>query len=403
MKTQLLESVNLACSWLMDVAQVKADHLTIAKNKKGFKYDTWKGVIRGEYSAGRKEWDFFCPIWHTGQAVKALVQAYKITKEKKHLQAARLGAEFITHNQIFEKNHPDFGLILAFEDHADKVNTSAILECMDGLIHLAEIENTDSLWQRIIAAGDFIIEKMFMPKEGLFRDCYDPDTHSVELPNPFPTKDNIGGRPLIDDAIFVRLYERTGEKKYLDVHVKVSETLLADQRPAGNWVDYAPCDAEKMLFHPRHTYWWGKPLLDTYRQTQRKEFLETAISSGEFTLQALRADGGWIRGLFLAGENPLCFNTNCFGHVTSGSACAAILFMELHKETKDKKWLEGAERALAYCMRMQVREAEDPNMQGVIIEKVVYPDGTDRNPYHIRDLGTIFFITAGAKYLMSDF
>lgn len=397
-KSELLKSINLACSWLGNVAQIKTDHLTVAKNRKGFQYDTWKGAIRGEYSAGRKEWDFFCPVWHTGQAVKAMVDAYKITKDEKHLQSAKLGAEFITNNQIFEKGHTDFGLILAYEDFADKVNTSAILECMDGLMHLAELEQNDSLWGKIVAAGEFVMDKMFMPEHGLFRDSYDPQKHEVELPNPFRTKNNIGGRPLIDDAIFVKLYEKTGDAKYLDLHVKVSERLIADQRPAGNWVDYAPCNADKMCFHPRHTYWWGKPLLDTYHKTNRKEFLETAIASGEFTLQALRADGGWIRGLFLVRDNPLYFNTSCFDHVTSGSACASIFFMELYDETKDKKWLEAAEKAIGYCMRMQVKKAEDPNMQGVIIEKVVSPDGTDKNPYHIRDLGTIFFITAATKY-----
>lgn len=397
-KEELLESINLACNWLTDIAQVKTEQLTVARNKEGFKYENWKGAIRGEYNCGNKEWDFFCPIWHTGQAVKSLVNAYNITKNEKHLQAARLGAEFITNNQVFDKKYPDFGLILAYEDFPEKVNTSAILECMDGLMHLAELENNETLWTRIVATGDFIIEKMFMPEEGLFRDLYDPQQHSA-TPAPYATKNNIGGRPLIDDAIFVKLYEHTHDKKYLDVHVKVSETLLADQRPAGNWIDYGPCDAERNMFHPRHTYWWGKPLLDTYHKTRREEFLETAVASGEFTLQALRADGGWMRGLFLLGEHPLRFNTSCFDHATSGSACAAIFFMELYEETGDKKWLAGAERAIEYCMRMQVKKVKDPNMQGVIIEKVLYPDGTDRNPYQIRDLGTIFFIMAGTGYL----
>jgi len=196
-----------------------------------------------------------------------------------------------------------------------------------------------------------------------------------------------------------RLREKTGEKKYLDIHMRGSETLVQDQRPKGNWVDYGPCDGDRLLFHPRHTYWWGKPLIDTYRKTSRKEFWETAIASGEFTLKALRADGGWIRGLLLVGEDPLCFNAQCFGHLTSGSACAAIFFMELYEETKDHRWLRGAERTLEYCMRMQVVRADNPNMQGVIIEKVYYPDGTDRNPYHIRDLGTIFFVQAAVNYV----
>ncbi|MEX2756812.1 MAG: alpha-ketoacid dehydrogenase subunit beta, partial [Candidatus Sigynarchaeota archaeon] len=33
--------------------------------------------------------------------------------------------------------------------------------------------------------------------------------------------------------------------------------------------------------------------------------------------------------------------------------------------------------------------------------KVLPPDGSDRNPYHIRDLGTIFFIQAVSAYLLA--
>ncbi len=401
-KAKLLEAMNLACNWISDVAQVKSDKLTVENNSQGFEYDSWKGAIRGEYSCKSKEWDFFCPVWHTGQAVKALIKAYKLTRNPKCLESAKLGAEFIKNVQIYDKSSVDFGLILAFEDKPAQVNTSAILECLDGLMHLAELENDSELWNRIISAGEFVANKAYNSELGLFRDLYDPKTHEF-VPKVYRAKDNKDGRPLIDDAIFIKLYEKTGEKKYLDIHVRVSETLVQDQRPKGNWVDYGPCDAERMMFHPRHTYWWGKPLLDTYRKTGRREFLDTAIASGEFTLKGMRVDGGWIRGLVLESENPLCLNTQSFGHATSGSACASILFMELHKETQDEKWRESSELAIEYCMRMQVRQADDPNMQGVIIEKVLYPDGTDKNPYHIRDLGTIFFIQSAVEYISRYF
>jgi len=50
-------------------------------------------------------------------------------------------------------------------------------------------------------------------------------------------------------------------------------------------------------------------------------------------------------------------------------------------------------------MKMQFTNPEDPNLKGAILEKVLPPDGTDRSPYHIRDLGTIFFIQAASLYL----
>ncbi|MBN1555959.1 MAG: hypothetical protein JXA11_14540 [Phycisphaerae bacterium] len=383
-----------ACHWLVDIAQLQSDELPAdTDNSHGFPYTRWRGAIRGEYSAAKQKWWFFCPVWHTGQAVKALVLASQTLEQPRWINGAKLGAEFIYNHQVYDEAGPDHGLILAYEDLPEKVNTSAIMECMDGLMRLADAENDQAAWDRIVAAGSFIVDKMFMPEEGLFRDLYDPKIHSV-IPAPYRTKDNIGGRPLVEDAILVRLYERTKDRKYLDAHLRVSRQLVADQRPKGNWIDYGPCNAKEGTFHPRHTYWWGLPLLDSYHVTGEKCYLDTAIASGEFTARALRRDGGYIRG------TDMDFNTDSFGHVTSGSGCAAILFLRLFQETKEDKWMELAQRAISYCMRVQLLDVQDKNLEGVILEKVLPPvDHTDASPYYIRDLGTIFFVIAAAEYL----
>jgi hypothetical protein len=68
----------------------------------------------------------------------------------------------------------------------------------------------------------------------------------------------------------------------------------------------------------------------------------------------------------------------------------------------DKRCVEPMRRALRFCMNMQFKNPEDPNLKGAILEKVLPPmNGTDKSPYHIRDLGTIFFIQAVAKTLLS--
>lgn len=392
---QLKTAMEHACGWLQDVAQLQSDTLPAdTEDITGFPYTRWRGVIRGEYSAARKKWWFFCPVWHTGQAVRALVLASQTLGQPKWMDGARRGAEFIYNHQVFDEASPDHGLILAYEDVPTKVNTSAVMECMEGLMELADADKDEQAWKRIIAAGDFIVDKMFMPVEGLFRDVYDPQTHTVIVPNPYRSKDNIGGRPLVEDAVLVRLFEKTKDQKFLDAHLKVSRTLVADQRPAGNWIDYGPCDPNRGVFHPRHTYWWGLPLLDSYQATGDKRYLETAIASGEFCARAMRKDGGYIRGTYFD------FGTDSFGHATSGSASAAVLFLRLFRITKEPRWMKLAELALSYCMMVQLIDVQDKNLKGVIVEKVLAPvNHTDASPYHIRDLGTIFFVIAAAEYL----
>jgi hypothetical protein len=47
------------------------------------------------------------------------------------------------------------------------------------------------------------------------------------------------------------------------------------------------------------------------------------------------------------------------------------------------------------------QKPKDPNLKSAVLEKVLESDGTDGSPYYIRDLGTIFFIQAAAKAIMS--
>lgn len=388
------EAMRAGCEWIQNVAQLKTDELPPdTDDRRGFGYQRWRGVIRGEYSAATRKWWFGCPVWHTGQAVKALVLASKRLNAPGLMEGAQAGATFVYNQQVWDESDPDHGLLLAFEDLPDQVNTSATMEAMDGLMLLANELNSNSMWERIVAAGNFLVDRMFMPELGVFRDLYHPTERHLGPTTIFATKNNIGGRPLLEDAVLLKLYDRTRANKFLEAHLKVSDRLIADQNPPGNWIDYGPCDAAKSRFHPRHTYWWGLPLIETYRRTGREECLRTAISSGEFCRRAMRTDGGYMRGTYLD------FRTDSFGHATSGSACAGILFMRLFEETREWKWWDAATTALRFCMQVQLRDAEDPNLKGAVLEKVLPPDGTDRSPYHLRDLGTIFFVIAGTHYL----
>ena len=387
-------AVAQACDWLADVSQIKTDRLPEdTTDSHAYAADSWKGSIRGHYLPATGQWSSLCPVWHTGQAVKALLLAGRHLEAERYLNAAREGGCYILDKQVWDPDHVDHGLILAFEDHPDKVNTSAVLECLDGLMHLAEEPEGEWIWERVIAAAEFVMNRMYMPDAGVFCDVYDPQAHTVFTSPKFRTKDNIGGRPLLDDGVFARLYEHTGDPRFLDVHVRVSERLVADQNPPGHWIDYSPCNVKMGSFHPRHTYWWALPLVDTYRHTGREEFLETAIASGRFCQKALRHDGGWFRGYYADGKS------DSFGHATSGGAGAAMLWMELFKQTGDAEWLASAEKALAFCMKVQFTNPADPNLKGAVLEKVLPPDGTDRSPYSLRALASIFFVIAALRYL----
>jgi hypothetical protein len=384
--TELKDALALAFGWLTDIAEVRTEKLTIEKNSLGHGHADWRGAIRGEYSAARREWDFFCPIWHTGQAVAALVAAHRVLRDDRLIESARLAAEFIVRERVSDSAHPHFGLIFATEDRGNVVNTSAILECCDGLIALSEYTNEPQYWDVVTSAAGWIAKHAYLG-DGLFKDAF--SLQDWDFTDLFPGP----GRPLIDDAIMLRSYERTANETFRRVFFETADRLLRDEDPPGNWISYSPCSAKGGHIHPRHAYWWGLPMIAAYEDSGESNYLDCAIRAGEWYLKAQRRDGGLFRRTYTD------FRTDSFGHATSGIACAAILWQELHRVTGDSRWMEPVEQALRFCVSVQFTEPNDANLRGAILEKVLPPDGTDRSPYHIRDLGTIFFVKAAAMKL----
>ena len=383
-KKVLKERLELACRWITDVAQVK-DEALLPNERRRHLHKTWSGAVRGEYRVSTRQWDYFCPVWHTGQAVKALTMAADFVGPFA-MEGAKAGGEFILTNAIREGE--DRGLILAHEDDVAKVNTSAILECLDGLLHLGEATKDARFQEAALAALEWVAERAYIHGKGLFLDCYDPATRQF-----VPERYGSEGRPLLDDAVFVKGYRLSDNPLFSEIAEETAARLLQDEEPSGNWINYAPCNAEVGYIHPRHAYWWGSSLLEVHRMTGDPRFREAFDRSVWWYAAAMRRDGGIFRNTYRE------FNTDSFGHATSGVGCAVSMFLDFLAIDKSEEVLPYIEMGLNYCLRVQFTKPSDANLKGAILEKVLPPDGTDASPYYIRDLGTIFFIQAASKYL----
>lgn len=391
-KADLLDAIRRACAWLTDIAQVRGEPGP-EEDTRGLLHRFWDGAIRGEYRVATRRWQFLCPIWHTGQAIKALVQAHALLGDPALLDAAKRSAAFILAERQADPDYDDYGLIYAYEDSVDAPNISAILEALDGLFHLSDATGDATYRNVAIDALDWVARRAYHPGTGRFRDTYHPVRRMFLALTGEPERGEAPGRPLLDDAVFLKGYEVTGDERYREIFFEVAEHLLACERPPGNWVAYRPCREDPGYIHPRMGYWWGLPMLDAWRTSGDERYLDCAVRVAEWHVRALRRDGGMFRQTYLD------FNTDSFGHATSGTACAAIVMGEVDRARGNEHFRQHQERALAYCLRMQFRDPADPNLRGAILEKVLPPDGTDHSPYHVRDLGTIFFIQAAAQYL----
>lgn len=383
----LQSSLQSACTWITNVAQMKNDRLTTEKNSQDLPYKRWRGAIRGEYSAAFRQWDFFAPVWHTGQAIKALVLANQVLEDPSLLKSAELGAQFIGEARFADPKEKNYGLIWGAEGNIHGVNTSCVLECLDGLILLAKATGETKYWRWVDEAVSWLARNAYKG-QGMFRDDYSVRLSRWANPPGESWVPYMRGRPLIDDAIFLKAFQHTGHQEYRRIFYETADRLLLDEAPPGNWINFPPCNPVTGFIHPRQAYWWGYPQIAAYKDSGKDKYLKCAIRSGEWYIGAMRHDGGMFRGTF---RN---LKTNSFGQETSGIECAVVLWHGLWKLTYEDRWVTAMSKALKFCMRLQFTKPSDPNLQGSILSTVEYPNGTDQLPYHLRDLGTIFFVQA---------
>lgn len=385
----LSHAVAAACDWITNVAQMKTDALSGERNSHKLEHKHWRGALRGEYHASTRQWDFFCPVWHTGQAIKALVLASQALKRPDLLEAARFSAEFIGAERVAARSSPHYGLIFGFEDFGDKVNTSAVLECVDGLWLLADATGDKRYAAWAGSAAAWVAHYSYLGN-GLFRDVFDVKSMCYVPP---PADADKPGRPLIDDAIFLKAGARDGKLELRTIFYEVAGRLLQEEDPPGNWIGFGPCNAVTGMIHPRQAYWWGFPMIDAFRDSHDPRYLACARRAGQWYQNAMRLDGGLFRG------TRRDFTTDSFGHATSGIACAILLWQELWNEGHEEAWLDSIRIGMNFCLMMQLHDVRDLNLQGAVIEAVNAPRGSDASPYYLRDLSTIFFVQAASRLL----
>jgi hypothetical protein len=137
-------------------------------------------------------------------------------------------------------------------------------------------------------------------------------------------------------------------------------------------------------------------MLHAYELTGKTAYLDAVRRSADWFMRAQREDGGQFRGTYHDGK------TDSFNHEFSGTACGAIFWIEAYRATENEAYIPYIRKALDFLMRVQVREARDPNMLGAVLSGVLYPDGTDIPRYKVRDLASIFHVQAAAKLLAYD-
>ncbi len=377
-RQDLLAKALRGCDWLTDISQVMDEK------------DPSYGAMRGEYDTKNRKWAFYGPFWHTGQAVRTLLLAYKMTGKEKYLKHAILGGEYMIRDQAMDKDDKKFyGFVHG--KHAEGSNTASQVEGFMALYDLYKTTKDPKWLERFHLAVDWVGKNLYLKSEGLFYNGYSA------------TKDELApveqSRPTNDDAIFGVAYQEFKDPLYLEIFREVCDRLLKDEDPLGNWMKYPPCRPDvfegRGRIHPRHAWWWGYPMLTAYDVLGEKKYLDAGIRAAQWYIENNNLDGGYYYNITKTGGKHLSFD-----FCTSAVGCAVIMWTDLYRRTGDEIYRKEIETALGFLIRAQFnQDVQDPNIRGAFFEGYLPPDGTLCPGFYFRDIATVFSTRAMLEIL----
>lgn len=242
-----------------------------------------EGKSKCDYNVTEGKWYEYEPPWHTGQIIYGLIETYRVTGEKKYLEAAKRAGDWWV--SLLITDHPKLkGMVRAA--HGDAAGENIIFATVSdgtaGLFNLYK-ETKDKKYAEVpTSAGQWMMDNMYEPEYKVFYDCVDPVSGEVKKENsPFwpETKNQVlfdVARTNNEGSLYKDMYEFTGEKKYKDLFVELCESLLEYQTPEGLWMRFMPNNHIVGNIHPRFNMWYAESLLEGYDLTGDKRYLDAA-------------------------------------------------------------------------------------------------------------------------------
>jgi len=358
-----------------------------------------EGYSRCDYNLTEGVWYDYEPPWHTGQAIYALTEAFRITGEQKYLATARRAGDWWTGLQITD--HPVLnGMINSIHgDHAGQVIVFATMsDGSAGLYHLYQATGDEKYAEVPTEAGDWMLRHMCLLDEGVCYDNVDPETGEVLKENsPFwPDKENQGlydvARPNNEGSLFLDMFEYTGKEEYKEAFITLCNSLVEKQGEKGMWMDFMPNDKASGSIHPRFNLWYAESLIDGYELTGDRRYLEAATRTARTFAEIQDGQGTIYYQNFLDGSRDRSSVTG------SAVAFSGILWIRL-KENGVEGFDDHIELAADWILRNRfATDHPDPNLAGAVINtRLRHRKG--KLWFTQRDIGSSFGVRFLAAYL----
>lgn len=362
------------------------------------------GKSRCDYNVTEGKWYPYEVPWHTGQAVNALLAAYKATANKAYLNAAIRGGDYWISMEIKDKPAALKGMVNAIHGDVlgdDFIVFATVSDGTPGIYELSRVTKNPKYAKIATSAASWMLANMYYPEQGVCYDNIDSKTGEVlKEYSPFwKTKDKKDqklfdvSRPNTEGSLFKDAYEFSGDKKFKDAFIVLCNSLIEKQGPEGVWMQFMPNFVEEHSFHPRFSLWYAESLIEAFKLTKDRKYLESAANTARTFMKAQQANGTIFYDNYTNGRQP------DKGSATgSAVALAGIVWIELSKEgfkefdpaiEKSAKWLIDNRYA---------QDHPDPNLRGAVLETRTRMKKTELWITN-RDIGTSFGLRFLVDYL----
>ncbi len=402
-KTALLTVLLLAGSFFLKAQDIEKEDLIDAINS-GSKYIATvlldeNGKSRCEYSIIDGQWQDYEPAWHTGQLIFALTRAYNITGNTNYIESAKKAGNWWCSLQINDGSNLD-GMLRAI--HGAGINYIVFATVSDGtagLFRLSKITGVEKYSDVAISAGEWMYENMYLPEEGLCYDMVDPATGEVQKKWSAFWEDKEQqiltdvARPNNEGSLFLDIFRQTGDEKFKEAFLNLSNSIVNRQDAEGVWMEFTPNDKKKNSIHPRFNLWYAESLIDAYDLTGDEKYILAAQKTARFYQSIQQKDGTFYYKNYIDGTPPnrssVCGSTVSF---------AGIIWLRLLQSGYGGEFEKNIQKSVDWVLKNRFSDDNpDKNLRGAFINTRTKIKKGEVKMVN-RDVGTSFGVRFLADY-----
>jgi uncharacterized protein YyaL (SSP411 family) len=330
-----------AINWLM---------LSGIRNKSS---ETTYGGFNSGYDLREKSYSLaYCEI--TGYAINLLSNLYRLKKNHLFLEFAKNAGNFLVDMQYKGSSQKIFG---AFPKGYSFLQKAVVYDfysfdvaiCISALIDLFRETNEQRFLASAKIAGDWLVNQMQFD-DGAFRSMFDCSIQDfAQIKKWFGNRGCLHAKNAIG---LLKLSDVTGDAKFKESATRVCDWVLNLQKRNGAFV---ATESESYVFAHAQCY-ATEGLLHVHLNLNNPKYLEAALESGKWLIQAQNADGSLNRFYYKNSFIPT--------KMTDATSQALRIWAILYRLTREKDYLDAAQKSAKFLVSMQCQNKSDPNAFG---------------------------------------